>query len=295
MPDLLALSAHAAPRRSATLVLLAATALMWPTAARAEQVSSNWAGYVAAARHPRREPFSSVSGSWVVPTATCSAGHQAYSAVWVGLGGYREDATSLEQDGTEQDCGRTGNASYAAWFEILPAAPVSVHIDIRPGDTVAASTTVTGHAVTFHVRDLTTGAHYATTRRAPKADVSSAEWIVEAPSACSTSGLCEPLPLANVGTVDFDSASARAGTHTGTAGDTAWSNTELELEQESISPPRPSSLHAEAQTTTGPSRTIVTAAPSATSVPYGSFSVSLTEQTTEVTLPSAPTLPGFRS
>lgn len=238
------------------------------------------------------ESFSSVSGTWVVPAATCSAGNESYSAVWVGLGGANENAKGLEQAGTEEDCNRTGGASYAAWFEILPAGPVAVHINVHPGDTVAVSTTVAGHGVTFHIRNLTTGAHYATTRRASVTDVSTAEWILEAPSSCSSSGVCEALPLAKVGTVDFDSATAKAGSETAPAGDAVWSNTALDLEQESVSLPRPSFYHSEAQTT-GPTRTIVTAAPSAAGAPNGSFSVSLTEQTTELTLPSVPTLPGF--
>lgn len=174
------------------------------------------------------------------------------------------------------------------------AAPVTVQLQVHPGDTVATSTTVAGHAVTFHIRDLTSGTHYATTRRASKTDVSTAEWIVEAPSACSTDGLCESLPLADVGTVDFASATAVDDTGTSrTAADTAWSSTTLELEQESISLPGPPSFRAETQTATHPTRTIVTAAPSATGAPYGAFSVSLTEQTTELSLPSVPTLPGF--
>lgn len=293
MPDFYFLGAHIVSRRITTMVLLAAVALLLPAAAQAtERVSSNWAGYVAASAHPRREPFSNVSGTWVVPATMCSAGHQTYSAVWVGLGGYRASTESLEQTGTEQDCNHAGDASYSAWYEILPAAPVTVHLEVRPGDTIEASTTVVGHAVTFHIRDLTSGAHYATTHQASKTNVSTAEWIVEAPSACSTNGLCEPLPLASVGTVNFDSATAKTSGQTGTAGSAAWSDTTLKLEQESISLPSPSSFRSEAQSTTNPTRTIVTAAPSAASAPYGSFSVSLTEQATELTLPSVPTLPG---
>ncbi len=141
----------------------------------------------------------------------------------------------LEQTGTQQDCNGTGNASYAAWFEILPAGPVAARINIHPGGHHLVSTTVAGHAVTFHIRNLTTGAHYATTRRASVTDVSTAEWILEAPSSCSSSGVCEALPLAKVGTVNFDSATARTGAQNGTVGDAVWSNTALNLEQESIS------------------------------------------------------------
>jgi Peptidase A4 family len=279
-------------RRICCAAALVAAPTFVPAVARAsEQVSSNWGGYVAA-RRPEHGKFTSVSGTWVVPTATCSAGREAYSAVWVGLGGYNEHAKGLEQLGTEQDCNRKGTASYTAWFEILPASSRAIKLNVHAGDSLSASTTVTGRSVTFRIRDLTTGGRYAATRRASATDVSTAEWIVEAPSACAKSGGCTALPLANVGTVQFASATAAAGKQTGIAGDAVWSNTTLKLEQESLTlPGRP--FHAGAEAQTGPTRTLVTAAPSAAAAPYGSFSVSLTEQITQLPAPSIPTLPGF--
>jgi len=218
-------------------------------------------------RHARGK-LTSVSGIWVVPTATCSAGHEAYSAVWVGLGGYHEHAEGLEQLGTEQDCNDKGLASYAAWFEILPASPHAIHINVHPGDTVSASTTVAGHSVTFRMRDLTTGARYATTRHTATTDVSSADWILEAPSTCATSGRCTALQLANVGTVDFASAAATAGRQTKPAGDAVWSNATLKLEQASVTlPGRP--FHAEAEPRAGSTRTLLAAATSAAAAPTG--------------------------
>ncbi len=256
-----------------------------------DQLSSNWAGYVATARHGPSK-FSSVSGAWVVPAASCTGGHEAYSAVWVGVGGFRENAEGLEQLGTEQNCNRNGSASYTAWFEVLPASPVAIKIKVHRGDNVSASTTVAGHSATFRIRDLTTGAHYATTRHAAATDMSSAEWIVEAPSACLASGRCTALPLAKVGTVEFARATATSGKQTRPAGDAAWSNTTLKLEQVSVTlPGRPFQAEAEAQT--APTRTLLTAAPSAAAALDGAFSVSLTEQTTQLPVPSIPTLPGF--
>ena len=60
-------------------------------------------------------------------------------------------------------------------------------------------------------------------------DVSSAEWIAEAPSACSSSGQCNDLPLANFGTVSFSSAKATAAGYTGAVSDAAWSPTAIDL------------------------------------------------------------------
>ena len=270
----------------ATLLLLAAGTHASAEAA-GNQVSSNWAGHVAALRHGRGHAFLSVSGTWVVPTATCSEGNQGYSAVWVGLGGYDENASGLEQAGTEQDCNRRGAATYAAWFEILPAGAVKIDMHVHPGDTVSVSTTVAGHWVTFHFRDLTTGARFSTTRHASATDVSTAEWIVEAPSSCSASGACSALPLARISPVQFASATAISGTRSRPAGEATWSNTTIELKQASVSLP----TNPEVQT--GPEETVVSAIPSPAVLPYGAFSVSLAEQTSQVPLPSRPTLPGF--
>jgi len=261
------------------------------SAQAAEQVSTNWAGQLVTTKHATGS-FSSVSGTWVVPTATCSAGQGAYSAVWVGLGGYREDVEGLEQLGTEQDCSRNGSATYGAWLEILPAGPVVIKLQVHPGDTASASATVAGHSVTFRLRDLTTGAHYVSTRHATVVDVSSAEWIVEAPSSCSSLDRCTTLPLAKIGTTAFAAATATSGKQTLPAGSTAWSTTAIKLEQDSVTfSGQPS--NGEAQDATGPTRTVLTAAPSAPTAPYGVFSVSLTEQTTQLSAPSVPTLPGF--
>jgi hypothetical protein len=244
---------------------------------------------VAATHATQGSKFNSVSGTWVVPTATCTPGQEGYSAVWVGLGGYRENAKGLEQLGTEQDCARNGAASYSAWLEILPAGAVSIHMTVHPGDTMTASSTVAGKAVTFRIRDLTTGAHYASTRHASATDVSTADWIVESPSACSASGSCQTLPLASISTVQFAGATAISGAQTRAAGYAAWSNTALELEQALFSFPSDAGTQAQAR----PVRTVVTAAPSPTTSPYGAFSVSVTEQASQLALPPRPELPGL--
>ena len=55
------------------------------------ETSSNWAGY--AVTH--RKPFTSVTGKWVQPTATCADLSSTYSAFWVGLGGFITAAVVL--------------------------------------------------------------------------------------------------------------------------------------------------------------------------------------------------------
>src|ERR1700757_4295654 len=76
--------------------------------------------------------FSTVSGNWTQPAADCSAGSQTYSAFWVGLGGYT--GQHLEQIGTSADCSASGQASYSAWYELVPAAQGAVNMQVASGD-----------------------------------------------------------------------------------------------------------------------------------------------------------------
>lgn len=272
---------------SALGVIAAACALIPAAAGAATEVSSNWAGYVASGHG--KSGFHAVSGTWTVPAVTCDTGRATYSAVWVGLGGFRHSSERLEQLGTMQDCSAKNAASYEAWLEILPAAPVTIHVTVHAGDLVSASTTVTGRTVAFRLEDLTTGARFATHRHVAAVDVSTADWIVEAPSVCSGNGRCESLPLAGIAPVQFSGAVARAAARAKPAGDAGWDTTTLKLEQDSVR------LAASGSSATGPVRDVVTASPSPITRPSGAFSVSLREQTMQLPLPAGPTLPGFGS
>ena len=121
-------------RRRTIISLLVAIAVPAAVAATAaarqlpDQVSTNWAGYAAvtgASTHAFAKRFTSVSGSWVQPTATCVPGQPTFSAFWVGLGGYRVSSRSLEQIGTEADCSAAGAISYYAWYEYVRRGPRS--------------------------------------------------------------------------------------------------------------------------------------------------------------------------
>jgi hypothetical protein len=273
---------------AAALAPAASAALTAPAAFAQAGVSTNWAGYVAVPAAGAGAHFSGVSGSWTQPGATCSAGHEADSAVWVGLGGYSEHSQALEQIGTDADCTRAGAAAYRSWYELLPAGPVNLKMRIRPGDRLVASVTITGQDVTLRIADLTTGRHFQTTKRRALIDASSAEWIVEAPSACVGNGACEILPLADFGQVAFSSATARIGEHAGPIGDPDWPAGALELQQRTFS-----GFHGRAGVRAAPTRTVTLATPSASSAPAGAFSVTWAQQTTSVERPSPPTLPGF--
>jgi hypothetical protein len=225
------------PTRIRRITLAAVVALSFAGAAGAAyatelpgQVSSNWAGYAAITGHSTRNwavRFTSVSGSWVQPVATCVPGEPTFSAFWVGLGGYKETSKSLEQVGSEADCSPSGEVSYYAWYEYVPAGPNNIDaITVNPGDQISATVKVKGDRATVSLTDLTSGESFKhTTRmRSPTPDVSAAEWIAEAPSNCNRS--CTPLALTDFGSVSFTNASATSvgidGYHTGVIDDPDW-------------------------------------------------------------------------
>jgi hypothetical protein len=183
--------------------------------------SSNWAGY---AVHDAL--FHRVSAQWVQPAVQCVRGHDSYSAYWVGLGGY--SGSALEQIGTEADCGVSGRPSLSAWYEMVPAPSMPVALSIDPGDRMGATVTVIGHRATLTLRDLTRHHSFSTTVGSRFIDVSSAEWIVEAPSDCLST--CLTLPLANFGSAAFTAARAEGlDGHWGTITDAHWQSTEIRL------------------------------------------------------------------
>jgi hypothetical protein len=193
--------------------------------------SANWAGYgVTSLPFGATKSFTNVAGTWVQPAVTCTAGPPSYSAFWVGLGGLTVDSTALEQIGTESNCAADGTASYDAWYEIIPAPPVPLKLVVRPGDTIAAVVTISGKTVKFRIQNLTlhTVVNKKTKMRTP--DLSSAEWIAEAPSSCTDQNHCTTLPLANFGTINFVGAAATASKHTGLIADTSWNQDTIELD-----------------------------------------------------------------
>lgn len=182
--------------------------------AQSPSASLNWAGYAAYG-----QTFSDVKGSWTQPTANCGTssptspkphGHgnggggktAPYTAAsfWVGLDGYTSG--TVEQTGTDADCNGS-SASYYAWYELYPAAPVNLdpsRYPVQPGDQLNAEVNATAGTLTLS----DTSQHWMFTTSASFAGdaLSSAEWIAEAPSHGRS------LPLTDFGTVTFTNATA---------------------------------------------------------------------------------------
>lgn len=256
---------------------LIAMAALWAAlaagSAQAADASSNWAGYVAAPSAALGSRFSGVSGSWTEPAATCTPGHESYSAVWVGLGGSREGSRLLEQVGTDADCTGSGRAIYSSWFELLPAEAVGLRLAVHPGDRISASVAVRRHHATLRLRNLSTGRYFTVTKHLAKVDVSSAEWIVEAPSVCTgRAGACRTQTLTNFGEVAFSAAAASARGHAGSIADPSWSTTALELRQGSLQ-----AGHRSTAAVGVPPNSLILAAPSPAGA-GGAFAVRWQEQ-----------------
>jgi len=213
------------------LLIGAALTLFATSSAEARTIAStstNWSGYVA---HGSGTDFRYVSAVWTQPTTTCTAGDPTYSAVWVGLGGYNLSSQALEQIGTEADCSASGRAVSTAWYELVPAPSTGIRMTVNPGDVLAGSVTVIGHQVTLTLNDRTRNKRFSKTVTVSTLDVTSADWIVEAPSECNGNGNnCQALPLADFGSETF--ADAKADTiskRSGSISSNLWGTTAITL------------------------------------------------------------------
>jgi hypothetical protein len=158
--------------------------------------SRNWAGYTATGGN-----FSEVSATWSVPQFSPDSPAGA-DAIWVGIGGVH--GTDLIQAGTQETVSGRGTTEYQAWVETLPQASRPVPLAINAADSVSVSLQeqASGDWLVAFVNN-TTGRSYQLTI-AYASSRSSAEWIVEAPSAQRG----RVLPLDNFGSVSFTQAIA---------------------------------------------------------------------------------------
>jgi hypothetical protein len=201
-----------------------------PSPAVATATSSNWAGYVVGQPVDGQTTYTSVTGTWRMPRVRCTqATAGAASAVWVGLGGSSESSPALEQIGTSSDCSRAAKPDYYAWYEIVPAPPVPVTLKVVPGDTITTSVNVDGTTVLLQIKNRTRRTSFTTRVNVDSPDLSSAEWIAEAPSLCTSTNSCRPVALANFGTVSFSRAAAIGSGHPGTISDAAFGATMVQL------------------------------------------------------------------
>jgi hypothetical protein len=217
---------HALTRIGVAVVVLAVLLFSAPAqASRTDPlwVTRGWAGYVV---RDTGSSFTQITGRWTQPRVVCN---RLGSSVgfWIGLGGARRGSRSLEQVGTSADCSEGGYLTVSAWYQLFPAPPVDVPLEVHAGDTLSATLSVDGWAVSLKLENTTTGESFSTQdwMRWPETD--SAEWIAEAPAACFIS--CTTLPLADFAPVHFTAGSTTAETHAGAIGDDGWQRLRLAI------------------------------------------------------------------
>jgi hypothetical protein len=164
--------------------------------------SSNWFGYNQGALEQGGTLFNSISGDWTVPTVSQhTAGQDEDSSDWIGIGGGCVDAScevgdeTLIQTGTEQDVSG-GQASYSAWWEIIPAPSISISMTVDPGDRMHASIAELvpdSDVWTITLQDLTQNETFTQTIPYPSTH-DTAEWIEETPLELGTDAGFAALP-----------------------------------------------------------------------------------------------------
>lgn len=189
--------------------------------------SSNWSGYADVACSTCAIRF--VAASFTVPSANCAKSPDgSFAGIFAGLDGI--GSQTVEQIGVQAGCSG-GKASYAAFFEMFPKAPVAFS-GISPGD--AISVAVFFNAATnrwqLGLTDLTTGGNIATAQSCPSGAVcrnASAEVITEAPS--SSAGAI--LPLADFGQANYEAiqVTSRNGTRGAMTSNGLWTTDVLDM------------------------------------------------------------------
>ncbi len=183
--------------------------------------AANWSGYADIACSTCAIRY--VTASFTVPSVNCATSPDgSFAGIFAGLDGI--NSRTVEQVGVEVGCSG-GTASYAAFYEMFPNAPVAFS-GISPGDAISAN--VYFNAATNHwqltLTDLTSGGNIATAQTCPSGSAcrnASAEVIAEAPS--SSAGAI--LPLVAFGQVNYEAigVTSRNGTRGSLVSNGLWS------------------------------------------------------------------------
>lgn len=165
--------------------------------------SANWSGYAFTSG-----PYSQVTGTFNVPRILPPfTTPSEITAEWLGIDGFPDTNHSLIQAGVQEIPTSPSTSQVQAWWEILPApeTPITA-MDVSSGDTVTVTIgRVSASEWGITLTDDTNGQSF-TTDQGYSGPLSSAEWIVESPSAGTELDLAPYTPA-----VSFSGLSA-AGT-----------------------------------------------------------------------------------
>ena len=187
-------------------------------------IAPNWAGY--ADTPATGNTFTSVSGSWIMPTVAPPAGApvgvEYYASFWVGLDGF--NSSTVEQVGVDAftELTNTGIVTQDYGFvEMYPAGP-TLSYQVFAGDNINASVTYDSGTNKYDLAytDTTRNESYSVTPTGgtnPAPQRSSAEWIAESPTITNSNPPPTYViaPLANFGSVTFTNAAVDGSPVTG--------------------------------------------------------------------------------
>jgi hypothetical protein len=150
--------------------------------------SANWSGY-----ETDGGPFTSVSGTFTVPSLTTGTNCDQETSEWVGIDGANSSdliQAGIDEQGSDPNTGNCTNGKFwvASWWEILPAYPTPAPIpgNVSAGDKVTVTLAeITGTTWSITITDDTTNQSY-TTDQNYTGPGNSAEWIVESPGDYNT-------------------------------------------------------------------------------------------------------------
>ena len=158
---------------SATLSI----AVFPPSTSTTTVLSSNWSGYV-----ELNGPFTSVTGTFSVPSLFAGTPRGDQMSEWVGIDGGNGDNSLIQAGFNESpDPNNPDDFIIQPWWEILPAAETYItSVQIQPGDQVTVSIDqISGTNWGITLTDDTNGESF-TTDRTYSGPASTAEWILEA-------------------------------------------------------------------------------------------------------------------
>jgi hypothetical protein len=152
-----------------------------------QQQSPNWSGYAVGGG-----PFSSVAGTFSIPSLGTTATCDQELGEWVGVDGQNAPNLPPDPDLIQAGIGEsltnpvTGSCTpgqfwFWSWWEVLPAPAVPVELPMSPGDKVSVTISqLAGGTWGITLHDDTDGQEF-NTEQPYSGHGSSSEWIVEAP------------------------------------------------------------------------------------------------------------------
>src|SRR5204862_598364 len=130
---------------------------------------------------------------------------------------------------TQAACNSAAKAPPYPWYALAPAASVTLKLKIFPGDKLTSTVLINGTDVLVQVKNRTRHTFFSKHVQMATPDLSSAEWIAEAPSECTVTGFCRTVPLTNFGSVTFSKIAALGNGQGGTLSGPGWEPTPIQL------------------------------------------------------------------